>query len=330
MRNNDWSASHMKSGSSMSSHTRRQSQSTALLPYVEWVIGFLQWLKDSQEDEAILGREAIREAVKDGALPSVFLQAVHSLLEIGVDLRKPPAERHYPGAYEHRIKSIQTMLAELKEVIRLRKEIAARSAKLNPDLLNGRLPAKVLRHLLGNAGAWEPMSTRNIKFIRIQSSNDLAFANLLSNHELILWEKLVSKRQTLLTRKFLLFFLYRYFTLRTGAAHAQQIVDLVHAGIGMAFGSRSGEPPIIKRLKAGTQPARRRASVTLENLYSVASRFPSEHRHAAEAIEGWARREANKGPWQSHDKSTTYESEPESAFFEQFDALILALAISSE
>jgi len=324
----------MRSDSSKPSHSSRQRKlppaATTIQPYVEWVTAFLGWLTDAQEDEAFCGREAIRDVIKDGALPSVFLRAVHRLLEIGVDLTKPTEKRRYPGAYEKRIDSIKTMLAELKEVIRLRKEIAARSAKLNTNLLNGRVPAKVLRHLLGNAARWEPMSRKNIKFIRIQSSKDLAFANLLEDHELILWEKLASKRQVPITRKFLLYFLYRYFTLRTGAAHAEQIVDLVNAGICMAFASKSSEPPIIKGPSAGKQSARRRASLTVANLYALASKFPSEHRHAAKAIERWARREANKGAWRSHDKSATYKSEPERVFFKEFDALISALAAPSE
>ncbi len=301
-------------------------------PYLDWAVPFLRALRAAGDDEGRRGRRAIRALVNDGALPSVCLPAVHQMLQISFDLARKPGRRRYPGAYERTLNSAKVTVRELNEVIRLRREIARRSVELNRRIRIGHLPSEVLRHILDPEGKLAgSISQHEIELLRRQPRNDISCADILEQKELPLWQRLAARNLLRVTQKFLLYFLHRYLTLRTGSPHTQQIVDLLNAAIAAVPSAASKNSDGVQRTRPVSLKARRRGKPSADPqtealnagyIKTVVSRFPSEYPHACAAVEQWAKREAAYGPWQSHRDVETYASTLDREFDQEIAALM--------
>jgi hypothetical protein len=181
--------------------------------FVDWAVPFLRSLRESRDADAQNGRAAFRKLVKRGANPSVFLPAIHNLVEIAFDLALPTLKRRRPGAHEQRLLLARTTVATLVEVIETRRDLAIRSDELN-------------HHICRGAGLLEtPLSFQSIGVLLNQPSNDTLCADILEQEVLPVWQQIASRDLRSVTPRFLLRFLHRYLTGRSTSGPQDDPLD---------------------------------------------------------------------------------------------------------
>lgn len=262
--------------------------------FVDWAVPFLRSLRESRDADAQNGRAAFRKLVKRGANPSVFLPAIHNLVEIAFDLALPILKRRHPGAHEQRLLLARTTVATLVEVIETRRDLAIRSDELN-------------HHICRGAGLLEtPLSFQSIGVLLNQPSNDTLCADILEQEVLPVWQQTASRDLRSVTPRFLLRFLHRYLTVTTGSAHTADLADLLNAALSIsAEMPKTGNANVKTRMVVALKGRRRGRSTSgpqddpLDSSWiaTVVSRLPGEHQGASAAVEQWAKRSAARGPW---------------------------------